>query len=79
MIQRVQVFKIHEWEKSSNSKPARAVTLYTVLSLQSASQFPTLRDDNGQLGLAVCSDGHVLNLTYRQHAVDDLHGDVWAR
>ena len=33
---------------------------------------PALRDDNGQLGLAVRADGNVLDLADGQHAIDHL-------
>ena len=35
---------------------------------------PALRDDNGQLGLAVRADGNVLDLADGQHAIDHLGG-----
>eukprot|EP00308_Calcidiscus_leptoporus_P017889 CAMPEP_0119357022 /NCGR_PEP_ID=MMETSP1334-20130426/5490_1 /TAXON_ID=127549 /ORGANISM="Calcidiscus leptoporus, Strain RCC1130" /LENGTH=184 /DNA_ID=CAMNT_0007371173 /DNA_START=329 /DNA_END=883 /DNA_ORIENTATION=- len=39
------------------------------------SQLPGLRDEDGQLGLAIGANGDVLNLPHREHAIDHLPED----
>jgi len=53
--------------------PLRAVLVVLLLfASRVALQFSALRDDNGQLGLAVGADGNVFDLADGQHAIDDL-------